>query len=116
MTTEKPLTVDLAEMTDNGRVTNLSGRPRGLAAREKYGLNWRDLTDARVVHIIIPNNLDSLTPSFFQGMFGAAFPAVKKDRGQFFKYIIFEAPPLLTPQIDQGLAALEITRDLSALN
>lgn len=108
--------VDLAEMTDNGRVTNLSGRPRGLAARERYGLQWESVNDARQVTIHIPYSVDSLTPSFFQGMFGAAFTALEKKRDRFFEFFVFDAPAMIKPQIDQGLSALEISRDLSDLH
>lgn len=108
--------IDLAEMTDGGRVSNLSGRPRGLAAREKYGLSWETAEDARALTIRVPYNVDSLTPSFFQGMFGAAFSALKKDRNQFFRYVSFDVPSLIRPQIEQGISALEISRDLADLH
>lgn len=113
---ENPLTVDLAEMTEDGRVTNLSGRPRGLAARQKYGLEWHSLSDARKVVIQVPYSVDSLTPSFFQGMFGAAFSALEKKRDRFLDFFVFDAPPLIKSQIEQGMSALEISRDLADLH
>ena len=65
---EKP--VDLGELT-GGEVRSLIGHDRGIAAREKYGLDDFD-AGAAVVRVIIPKDFRSLSPSFFQGMFGSS--------------------------------------------
>lgn len=116
MQVENNVTVNLADMTDGGRIPNLSGRPRGLAARAKYNLDWQDESQARRITIIVPEELDSLTPSFFQGMFGAAFRALGRNRTRFFENFEFEASRLIRAQVEQGLSALEISRDLNDLN
>ncbi len=107
--------IDLTEMTDGGKVSNLSGRPRGIAARIRYELNWENTDDIRDVKIIVPTNVDSITPSFFQGMFGSAFIVLGRNRNQFFEHFDFEVSPLVMNQVEQGVAALEISRDLADL-
>lgn len=116
METENELTVNLAEMTDGGRIPNLSGRPRGLAARSYYHLDWSSMADVRRIVVKVPQEVDSLTPSFFQGMFGAAFRALGKDRNRFHQSFTFDANNLIQAQIEQGLSALEISRDLTDLS
>lgn len=107
--------IDLTEMTDGGKVSNLSGRPRGLAARIRYKLDWHNVEDVRDVKITVPSNVDSITPSFFQGMFGSAFIVLDRNRTKFFDHFDFDVSPLVLNQVEQGIAALEISRDLADL-
>lgn len=116
MEMENELTVNLAEMTDGGRIPNLSGRPRGLAARSHYHLDWTSVADARRTVVKVPEEVDSLTPSFFQGMFGAAYKVLGKNRTRFYENFTFDANNLIKAQIEQGLSALDISRDLTDLN
>jgi len=46
-----------------------SGRDRGVAAREQYGLNMLD-DSSNSVEVILPDTLYTLTSSFFLGLFG----------------------------------------------
>ena len=58
--------IDLGELT-KGEVHMLTGHPRGLKARELYGLDDAD-KDGDVIVIVAPKDLDIVTPSFVQGL------------------------------------------------
>lgn len=61
-------TVNLRDLT-RGEVRMLTGRPRGVSARELYKLDELDSKDEIVV-IVAPDDLDTVTPSFVQGFLG----------------------------------------------
>ena len=104
--------IDLEELTGEGRVQNLSGRLRGLAAREKFDLDTLDtLHEAIEVHV--PDYVYSLTPSFFQGLFGESVHVLGNDQTSFFGHFRFVAPPIVLQQIERGLTAALTSRDLS---
>lgn len=107
--------IDFADLTDGGRISNLSGRNRGLAARAKYHLDWTAPADAEELTIRVPENLDSITPSFIQGMFGRALAVLNSDEAAFFSKFHFEAPAFILEQIRGGVLALRTSRDLRDL-
>lgn len=107
--------IDFAELTENGQVANLSGRHRGLAAREKYNLDWGTEQDVHDLEIIVPRSLDSVTPSFIQGMFGRALEVLGLDEKKFFTRVHFNADPYIVDQVRLGVAALRTSRDLKDL-
>lgn len=107
--------IDFAELTENGQVANLSGRHRGLAAREKYHLDWGNENDVRDLEIIVPRTLDSVTPSFIQGMFGRALEVMGLDENKFFNRVHFKADAYIVDQIRMGVSALRTSRDLQDL-
>lgn len=107
--------IDFAELTENGQVANLSGRHRGLAAREKYHLDWESEKDVRDLEVIVPGTLDSVTPSFIQGMFGRALEVMGSDETSFFNRIHFQADAYIVDQIRMGVSALRTSRDLKDL-
>jgi hypothetical protein len=104
--------IDLEELTGEGRVQNLSGRLRGLAAREKFDIDSLDQAHGSV-EVRIPDYVYSLTPSFFQGLFGESVQALGNDKLTFLSHFRFVAPPIVLQQIERGIAAALTSRDLS---
>lgn len=93
--------INLSELTGNGEVRNLSGHDRGVAAREKYGLQQIDDAGEMVV-IRSPVDLYTITPSFFQGMFAESVRAAG-GREQFLARYKFDADPVVLRQIESGI-------------
>ena len=71
-----------------------SGRDRGEALREKYGLDALDT--AAEVDVVIPESIWTVSSSFFLGMFG---PSVRKcgSVDSFERKYRFKAPEFLKP-------------------
>jgi hypothetical protein len=107
-------TIDLEELTGKGKVHNLSGRLRGRAAREKFGIDALDSENA-TVEVIVPAHVYSLTPSFFQGLFGDSLRAYGNDVGLFREHFRFVAPSIVLEQVERGLSAILTNRDLNAV-
>lgn len=103
--------IDLEELTGDGRVQNLSGRMRGLAARERFGIDELD-RGGTPVEVHVPEYVYSLTPSFFQGLFGASVHALGDNADRFHNRFKFIAPPIVLQQIERGLRAALTSRDL----
>jgi hypothetical protein len=106
--------IDLEGLTGAGKVHNLSGRQRGLAAREMFGLDHLDQLD-EPVEVIVPSYVYSVTPSFVQGFFGESVKAFGNDTTRFKNHFHFTAPSIVLEQLDRGLAAIVTKRDLSLL-
>lgn len=104
--------INLEDLTGEGRVQNLSGRLRGLAAREKFRINELDRSDG-VVEVHVPDYVYSLTPSFFQGLFGQSVKALGGNALRFKSHFRFVAPDVVMKQIDRGLSAILTSRDIS---
>ena len=60
--------IDLDEIAGHGAVKNLSGKPRGEAARAHYDLEQEDKRPEGVV-VRIPTYVLMITSSFFLGLF-----------------------------------------------
>lgn len=106
--------IDLEELTGDGRVQNLSGRLRGLAARELFQMDELD-ESGEVVEVRVPDYVYSLTPSFFQGLFGESVHAVGDSADTFRQRFHFVAPEIVLEQIERGLSAALTTRDLGSV-
>lgn len=106
-------TIDLEELTGNGKVHNLSGHVRGLAARNAFGLDALDAA-GDPVQVIVPDHVYSLSPSFVQGLFSASVKAVGNDPSAFFSRYLIVASDLVRRQIDRAMANITLDRDLSA--
>ncbi|MGP1354550.1 MAG: hypothetical protein ACTS1Z_14635 [Parasphingopyxis sp.] len=104
--------IDLAELTDGGRIANLSGRHRGLAAMTKFGLDWTNAESVRPMEVIVPDTIDSITPSFIQGMFGKTFEILGHSRDAFYGKFQFRASPSIADQVERGVTAILTSRDL----
>ncbi|HEX7782134.1 MAG TPA: hypothetical protein VF509_04955 [Sphingobium sp.] len=107
-------TIDLEQLTGAGKVHNLSGRERGLAARELFQLDALD-ADPQPVDVLVPDYVYSLTPSFVQGFFGQSVQAFGNDPDRFKTHFRFRAPAIVMQQLERGLAAITTQRDLRLL-
>lgn len=107
-------TIDLERLTGAGKVHNLSGRERGLAARELFQLDALDAS-VEAVEIIVPDYVYSLTPSFVQGFLGASLRAVGNDKFKFSSRFHFQAPSIVLQQLERGIDAIRMSRDLQLL-
>ena len=92
--------IDLSLYTKSGKVRNLSGKDRGLAAREEFGMDDLDQSDDQVV-IRIPDYVYAISTSFFCGMFSQSYNVLGPDG--FRRKYVFRTHEDLGRQIDQGL-------------
>ncbi|TCU73953.1 hypothetical protein EDE08_10419 [Bradyrhizobium sp. R2.2-H] len=95
--------INLGELTNNGEVRNLSGHERGVAARQKFALDNLDAAGAPVL-VHVPEDVYSITSSFFQGMFAQSVRSCG-DRERFLARYQFEAPVVVLRQIERGIEA-----------
>lgn len=92
--------IDLSLYTSGGKVRNLSGKDRGLAARKEFGMDELDQSDDQVV-VRIPEYVYAISTSFFCGMFSRSYNVLGPDG--FRQKYVFKAHQDLGRQIDQGL-------------
>lgn len=102
-------TVNLATLTKEGEIRNLTGHERGQEARHSFGIDDVDRRDESVT-ILVPDYIYTISPSFFQGMFGES---VRKagNRDKFLSKFKFVAPPIVNRQILSGINSSLIRRD-----
>jgi len=100
--------IRLEELT-RGTVRTLSGQDRGSVAREMFKLDALDEL-AEPVTVCVPANLESVTPSFVQGMFSKSVKRFQ-TRERFLRHYQFVAPPLILRQIDDGIRHSLMRRD-----
>jgi hypothetical protein len=103
--------INLKRLT-KGEVRNLSGQERGVQARAMFRLDEADVLQ-EPVRVVVPDELDGLTTSFFQGMFAGSVRHFG-SREAFLAHYSFDAGPLILLQIERGLRTL-FTRRHSAL-
>ena len=92
--------IDLALYTANGKVHNLSGKDRGLDARQNFGLDELD-QGTESVAVRIPDYVYAISTSFFCGMFSESYKALGPDH--FLEKYRFEATDEQWLQIFQGI-------------
>ncbi len=97
--------IDLKELTQ-GRVRNLTGHERGFEARKMFELDTKDL-DGDVVIVEVPEDLEGITTSFFQGMFSTS---VKRSGNDFLEKYHFRARPSIMEQILRGIDRINTRR------
>ena len=102
MTPSDPVIIDFAEITDGGRVRNISGHGKGVAARKKFGVDEIDASDNSAI-ITVPDSIYAVSVSFTQGFFGETLKRLGSKK-QFFDHYSFECTPLVLNQIIRGLA------------
>ncbi|MEA2918716.1 MAG: hypothetical protein QOJ15_10797 [Bradyrhizobium sp.] len=100
--------INLGDLTAGGEVRNLTAHERGVAARVHYGLDQLDI-GAEVVTVIVPPEIFTLTPSFFQGMFAESVRHFG-SRESFLQHYSFDASNLILKQIDRGISASQMRR------
>jgi hypothetical protein len=81
--------IDIALLTE-GKVLNLAGHERGLAARQSFDLTRLD--DAvEPIEVHFPADFRLVSSSFFQGMFSASVRRLGSVN-RFFEHYRFDAP------------------------
>jgi hypothetical protein len=98
-------TVDLTRLTKN-EVSMLTGHARGLHARDLFHLDELE-TSADSIEVLAPHSLDTITPSFVQGLFARSV-SVLGDDGLRKKYDLSRLPSSLRDDILTGIARLAI--------
>lgn len=105
-------TVDLAQLTKN-EVSMLTGHERGVQARQLYSLDRLEAEDG-VVHIVAPASLDTITPSFVQGLLAQSISRLGRER-LLSKYDFSTLPVALREDFVTGIERLAMhARRISA--
>lgn len=104
--------IDLDLLTENGKVHNLSGHERGVAARQAFRLDQFD-ERAEAVEIRVPDHIYAVSPSFVQGLLAASLQRVGLNRDAFFAQYTLVATDLIKRQFDRGISAILTNRDFS---
>ena len=92
-------TIELRELT-RGEVRSLSGQERGATARVKFRVDELDgMPDPIVVKV--PDDLDSISPSFLRGMFSLSILALTAPG--FLSHYIFDAKPQIIEQVQRAV-------------
>jgi hypothetical protein len=100
--------INLGDLTAGGEVRNLTAHERGVAARVHYGLEQLD-AGLEPVTVVVPREIFTLTPSFFQGMFAESVHHFGA-REKFLAHYQFDATNLILKQIDRGISAAQMRR------
>ena len=82
-------TIDFIKLTD-GKVLNLAGHDRGLAARDSFELYRLD-KEKEAIAVRFPEGFRQLSSSFFQGMFAESVRQLGSVSA-FFEHYRFDAP------------------------
>ncbi len=97
--------IELEQLTQ-GKVRNLTGHDRGLAARQNFDLDALDAS-GEAVDVVVPEGLDGITTSFFQGMFAQS---VRSVGAGFLDHYRFHASPALMEQVLRGIDRINTKR------
>lgn len=93
--------IDLGVLAEHGKVRNLAGKERGVAARETLRLDQLDAADA-IVDVIVPEYLDTISPSYFQGLFSESIEKLHGRSGFLEKYR-FKASDQMMRWVEVGI-------------
>ncbi|UWR78860.1 hypothetical protein K4K97_09455 [Phaeobacter inhibens] len=105
--------IDFSQLTQ-GKVRNLSGHERGAEARDYFSLNTLDELD-EPVEIVVPDDLDAIATSFFQGMFAASVRRFDSEK-EFLEHYRFLASPEIIAQIIRGIERVQMRRGSAFLH
>lgn len=100
-------TIKLAELTKN-QVRSLSGQERGFTARTHFGLDKLDRTPGPVI-ISVPDDIDSISPSFLRGMFSLSIIAL--GASAFLSHYVFDARPQILKQVTRAVHSTMLDND-----
>ncbi|MCK0139308.1 hypothetical protein [Aliiroseovarius sp. F47248L] len=89
------------EELSNDRVRNISGHERGVEARKKFKLDEFDALEDSV-EVVVPNTIEAIATSFFQGMFSKSVQQFK-SKDAFLEHYKFRASPSVMEQILRGI-------------
>lgn len=106
--------INLDALTGGGKVHNLSGHTRGLAARDLFKLDDLDSGASDPVLVVVPDHIYSVSPSFIQGLFSASVRKLGNDKCRFYNHYRIVGTDLIMRQIERGMSAILTDRDLSA--
>jgi len=101
--------INLGAIAGEKRVRNLSGKERGIAARQKLGLDALDQFPGEIA-VIIPDFVDTISPSFFQGLFSQSIRALH-GKAAFLKKYHFVANDSIKRWIEIGVRNASSSRD-----
>lgn len=101
--------INLDKIAGGGRTRNLSGKERGVAARAQLGLDAMDNTCDQI-SVVIPAYVDTISPSFFQGMFSQSIRRLKSKERFLSKYH-FVADDAIKRWIEIGIRNASSSRD-----
>lgn len=93
--------INFDKLTGAGRVRNLSGKERGIAGRVELGLDSLD-GSAEIVEVVVPDYIDTISPSYFQGMFSASVERLR-GRDKFLNKYHFKASEQAMRWIELGI-------------
>lgn len=97
--------LDLAQLTHN-KVRMLTGHQRGLAGRQHYALDKLEEEESTVT-VVAPAELDTVTPSFVQGLFAGSLRNL--GEAKFLrKYDLSKLSPLLQRDFEIGIERLRL--------
>ena len=101
--------INLDAIAGGGRTKNLSGKERGIAAREKLEL---DILDERPgeVSVLVPDYVDTISPSFFQGLFSQSIRTLN-GKDPFLRKYRFVANESIQRWIEIGIRNASSSRD-----
>lgn len=105
--------IDLEVLTE-GKVHNLSGHERGLAARRYFNLDALDESIGEV-EIRVPEHIYGVSPSFVQGLLSESVKKLGSTREGFSSHYKLVASDLVRRQFDRGLVAILTSRDYSVI-
>ncbi|MBN9033819.1 MAG: hypothetical protein J0I23_28910 [Rhizobiales bacterium] len=77
--------LDLDKLAGSGKVKNLSGKERGIAARAELHLDELDRDD-NTVEVLVPDYVDAISPSYFQGLFSGSIQRLEGKKAFLEKY------------------------------
>ncbi|NOX40142.1 MAG: hypothetical protein GXP05_06415 [Alphaproteobacteria bacterium] len=93
--------INLDVIAGQGRTRNLSGKERGVAARAELGLDTIDQSPDEI-SVIVPDYVDTISPSFFQGLFSQSIRALD-GKEQFLNKYHFVASDSIKRWIEIGI-------------
>ncbi|WP_289043317.1 hypothetical protein [uncultured Aliiroseovarius sp.] len=93
--------INLDMIAGQGRTRNLSGKERGVAARAQLELDTFDQTPDEI-SVVVPDYIDTISPSFFQGLFSQSIRALN-GKEQFLSKYHFVANDSIKRWIEIGI-------------
>lgn len=106
-----PMMINFRDIAGD-RARNISGHERGSLARQRFGLDAAD-QNGDLVDIFVPDDIDAIASSFFQGMFSKSVKYYK-SREEFLKHYRFNASPVIMEQVIRGIDRAMTARGGSA--
>jgi hypothetical protein len=101
--------INLDVIAGQGRTRNLSGKERGLAARAQLHLDAIEQSPGEIC-ILVPDYVDTISPSFFQGLFSQSIRALN-GKDQFLNKYRFVASDSIKRWIEIGIRNASSSRD-----